>query len=307
MGYIYRISKKDTGKSYIGQTVEKNVNTRWRSHLKNNSNCIYLRNALKKHGKDAFNFDVICEVSNDLLGELEDQYIDMYDCIVPKGYNLRKGGIGGGHHHEETKRKISEILKNGRARTNPEFHMKPVSQYTKDDVFVRSYFSCTDAGRAMECDASQIIGVCKGKRPSCRGFKWKYGGPKKEVILKKHLPKQHSQMKKVIQSKDGVDIKTYISVSEAAREIGVASTNISKACVRRGTSKGFNWRYEGEPPILKTKVKKKVIQSKDGVDIATFDSVTEAYNHMGISSPYMSMLCNGKRPSYKGFQFRFHR
>jgi ElaB/YqjD/DUF883 family membrane-anchored ribosome-binding protein len=31
---------------------------------------------------------------------------------VPNGYNLRSGGNNGGKHNEETKRKISETLKN---------------------------------------------------------------------------------------------------------------------------------------------------------------------------------------------------
>lgn len=250
MGYIYRISKKDTGKTYIGQTVEKNVNIRWKAHLKNNSNCTYLKHALKKHGEDAYDFEVICEDLDENLGELEDYYINLFDCIVPNGYNLRSGGIGGGLHHEETKKKISEILKNGRARTNPT-NMRPVSQYTKDDVFVKSYFSASDAAKTMGVDASSIRKVCYGKCKTYKGFKWKFGGPKKEVILKKHLPKEHSQRKKVIQSKNGVDIKTFISIAEAGREVGIDGTAISKACRNQGTSKGYNWRYEGEPPICK--------------------------------------------------------
>ena len=305
MGYIYRITKKDTGKTYVGQTVEKNVEARWKGHLKSTSNCVYIHNALMKYGKDAFDFVVIEKVSDNKLGELEDFYINLFDCKVPNGYNLRDGGIGGGHHHEETKKKISEILSNGRARNNP-VNRKPVSQYTMDDVFVKSYFSITDAAKAMNVDHSSITSVCTNKRPSCKGFKWRFDGPPKEIILKKNQPKQHSQMKSVIQSRDGVDIKTFISVSEAARIVGVDSTNISKACKTRGTSKGFNWRYEGEPPIIKTKIqKKKVIQSKNGVDIATFDSVANACKHMGISGTYMSLLCNDKISAYKGLQFRF--
>lgn len=43
---------------------------------------------------------------------MEIYYINKFNSIVPNGYNLRSGGNNGGKHNEETKRKISETLKN---------------------------------------------------------------------------------------------------------------------------------------------------------------------------------------------------
>lgn len=43
---------------------------------------------------------------------MEIYYINKYNSIVPNGYNLRGGGNNGGKHNEETKKKISETLKN---------------------------------------------------------------------------------------------------------------------------------------------------------------------------------------------------
>jgi hypothetical protein len=38
-------------------------------------------------------------------------------------------------------------------------------------------------------------------------------------------------------------IKIYNSANEASREMGISQSLISNACIREGTSHGFNWRY----------------------------------------------------------------
>lgn len=55
MGYIYSITNKIDNKVYIGQTV-RDLNQRWKEHFKNGSNCVYLKQALQKHGIDNFKF-----------------------------------------------------------------------------------------------------------------------------------------------------------------------------------------------------------------------------------------------------------
>jgi plasmid maintenance system antidote protein VapI len=123
--------------------------------------------------------------------------------------------------------------------------------------------------------------------------------------------------KKVIQSKDGTDIKTFNSLIEAARELAVDHSAISKV-VRgiRPLSKGFNFRYEGTEPIIlqqkkvpidtsHDKLKKQVVQSKDEIDIRTFQSVTEAAQFLNVDPSSISRVCRGLRPTYKGFSFRF--
>jgi hypothetical protein len=45
-----------------------------------------------------------------MLDDMEIQYIQKYNCLVPNGYNLRLGG-NGGTHNAETKQKIAETLK----------------------------------------------------------------------------------------------------------------------------------------------------------------------------------------------------
>ena len=110
MGYIYYIKNLITNKYYVGQTIN-DLKERWRNHRKKNSNCVYLKNAFKKYGFDNFEFKLICICFDDDLNKFEIDYIKHFNSLVPDGYNLKKGGLGGGKLHQETKDKISKTTK----------------------------------------------------------------------------------------------------------------------------------------------------------------------------------------------------
>lgn len=89
---IYKIQNRETGKTYIGQTM-KDLNRRILRHMLANS---YIGNALRKHGKSSFDILKIDECnSKKILDEKEKNYIFVHDCRWPKGYNLTDGGDGG--------------------------------------------------------------------------------------------------------------------------------------------------------------------------------------------------------------------
>jgi group I intron endonuclease len=110
MGFIYKIENKIDGKIYIGQTI-RDIETRFKEHLKKGSNCRYLNRALEKYGKKNFKCEIICVSKDCDLDDEEIKYIKEYDSLVPNGYNLREGG-NNSKHSDETKKKISETLKN---------------------------------------------------------------------------------------------------------------------------------------------------------------------------------------------------
>jgi len=210
MGYIYKITHKESKKSYIGQTI-KDLEERWREHLKKTSNCRYLSHALKKYGKDAFEFKLICICFDDDLNRFEIDYMKKYNTISPNGYNLREGG-NSGKQHEDTKKKISETLKDKYAKheiiANNGFlgkkltaeHKSKISkggkglvrseevrkkitenskkykvlQYTLDGVLINTYDGCVVAAGAMDTTKSQISSACRGKIKTYKGFVWKY-------------------------------------------------------------------------------------------------------------------------------------
>lgn len=59
------------------------------------------------------------------------------------------------------------------ARDNGLYDCKPVSKYTKDDIFIHSYPSIGQAARDNNMDKSYIRAVISGKQKTTLGFVWK--------------------------------------------------------------------------------------------------------------------------------------
>lgn len=126
MGFIYVIMCTETAKVYIGQTTLKYLCDRWKVHkymgrmytlMKQNPELrkelnggnSHLYNAMACYGVDKFSIEQLEEVDNDLLNDLEAQYIIEYDSIQ-SGYNIRDGG-NRTEHSNETKALISQQTK----------------------------------------------------------------------------------------------------------------------------------------------------------------------------------------------------
>lgn len=94
--FIYRIRHLESGRSYIGWTI--NPEKRWRRHLslakRGGKNAIHC--ALRLYGADAFGFDVIEE----LVGAEADArarevwWVAAEGTLSPSGYNMTEGGDG---------------------------------------------------------------------------------------------------------------------------------------------------------------------------------------------------------------------
>ena len=106
-GCIYRIWNTVNGMSYIGQTTIK-IERRMKYHFAGHS-CPYLRNAIDKYGKEAFQHEIIEEdISSQYINDREIYWISHFNTVAPNGYNLTYGGGGGGVPSQETRRKISK-------------------------------------------------------------------------------------------------------------------------------------------------------------------------------------------------------
>ena len=118
MGFIYKITNMLTHKCYIGETKKNNPYLRWNEHqskIEKGIGCPALQDAVKKYGISNFKFEVLIICFDEDRYKFEKEYIQKYNSIAPNGYNLTKGGEGGGFHGKkhtpETLEKIKLSLK----------------------------------------------------------------------------------------------------------------------------------------------------------------------------------------------------
>jgi group I intron endonuclease len=133
---IYKIVNQINGKVYIGFTSKNPPNKRWITHLSQLNNPKYnkllLYKAIKKYGKQFFDFNIIYQSVNKshTLKIMEPYFIKEYNSFGLSGYNLTNGGEGTfGHskvswckgktgiHSIETLKKLSERQKGNKYRT----------------------------------------------------------------------------------------------------------------------------------------------------------------------------------------------
>jgi group I intron endonuclease len=211
MGYIYKIKNKFDNKIYIGQTIQ-DLEDRWKGHLKKNSNCRYLKSAFKKYGVDNFEFQLVCITFDNCLDDMEIKYIEHYNCLVPNGYNLRLGG-NSGKHNEETKRKISEALKNRykNGMVHPHLGKKPSEETRK-----------------------KLSEAKKGKTYN------------QKSIEKRIITQRIKRNRQIIQfDLQGNKLNSFDSCKEVGEYIGTTTSNICMCLTgKTKTTKGFIWKYE---------------------------------------------------------------
>lgn len=96
-GFIYKITNKINGKSYIGQTIQ-NVKERFYQHCATKCSQAILNmvihKAINKYGKSNFTIEVIEEVESTNLNDRERYWIRYYDSHN-NGYNSTEGGQDG--------------------------------------------------------------------------------------------------------------------------------------------------------------------------------------------------------------------
>jgi len=260
MGYIYKITNTVNKKCYIGVTTQANPNDRWSHHkssIRANIGCPFLQTAFKKHGEDAFKFEVLIICFDEDVFKFENEYIVKYNSMIPNGYNAAEGGkIGmsflGKKHTEETKKIIGEKSK--------AYNVKPeVRERVRQNAI---QFNAThNIGELMRQSEKWQKALAEGRIGGHAKINYKINDKTKKKIsesLKEYyknntvnLIKQISAIKKanskkVIQySKDKKVIQNFDSMTLAAEKTGVGRRNIN-ACVsgRTKTAGGFIWKYE---------------------------------------------------------------
>lgn len=207
MAYIYKITNLINQKVYIGKTELPNPEDRWKEHKKeatrerSKTRAIY--SALNKYGIENFSFEIIEEIiDNSLLCEREIYWIAKYNSYY-EGYNETLGGDGASYIHlpeaevckyylqckslKDTAKYFGHdvltikkvLIKSGitilsRQEVIKEKTSKSVAQIDKNtNEIIKIYPSIKEAERTMG-NQRHISAVCKNKRKTAYGYKWKY-------------------------------------------------------------------------------------------------------------------------------------
>jgi group I intron endonuclease len=111
---VYAIRNAASGKTYVGQSV--NIKSRWASHRKmlgrGRKSALY--EAIKKHGLESFEFEVLEECSPEELNDKEACWMDKLQTRT-EGYNILPAGQIGRVMDEAARKAISDRLR-GRKR-----------------------------------------------------------------------------------------------------------------------------------------------------------------------------------------------
>ena len=200
---IYKLTHKENGKIYIGQSkhLKRRLNEHKRcekSDDKKGSQSV-VRRAIKKYGFDAFNFEIIlyCEEGK-YMDMMETKIIEFYDCLVPKGYNVRDGG-NKVFISEEGKKRISKA---NSGRIVSEETRKKLSESGK-----KAYLNNPRSGEWNKKLSVTLTGKTKSVE-----HKQKISKARKEFIknnpnsIKKMLGKKHSIKTKEMMSQNHLGI-----------------------------------------------------------------------------------------------------
>lgn len=105
---IYAITHIETGRQYVGQSVD--VVRRWAGHCAPSAakRGNHLALAIQKYGKTAFTFQVLEECPREYLDSREVAWLAELDCMAPKGFNFTAAGQTYGRVlHPESRQKLS--------------------------------------------------------------------------------------------------------------------------------------------------------------------------------------------------------
>ena len=109
-GEIYIIKNNINNKVYVGQTIQGYKNRFWGHKHESKSIDRPLYRAFRKYGIENFHVELLEDnIPYELLDEREVYWIEYYDCVNPKGYNISLGGFN--YRTEEERMQMSESMK----------------------------------------------------------------------------------------------------------------------------------------------------------------------------------------------------
>lgn len=211
---VYKHTNLLNGKIYIGITSQSLKNRCGKNGI-GYRECPFFYNAIKKYGWDNFKHDILYKnLTKEEAEQKEIELIAEYNSNNSDyGYNIANGGNCKGTMAEETKVKIS-IAQKGRKFS--EEHKKKISESQLGEKNHRF-------GKKQTDEFKEFIRNVNIQNPSSGAF------PSKKV-------NQYDL--------EGNFIKTWNTMGEIKRELGISHCMISDCCRgKQKTSGGFIWKY----------------------------------------------------------------
>lgn len=242
MGVIYVRPNLINGKKYVGQATNLEVRQKAWKNLNKPYAGKAINNARKKYGIDNFGFEILKECKDEELDYWEMYYIKELNTKVPYGYNMTDGGEGmnGYTHSEETRKKLSEIVKKSYTEERKQY-LREIQKGKRYSEESKHKMSEKAKGRKhSEETRKKISETHKGEN------NYMYGKHHTDEAKKK-ISKTLSKSVLQIDKNTNEIITEFPSVREVQRELGFDFSSISACCRNKphyNTAYGYKWRYK---------------------------------------------------------------
>lgn len=243
---VYMHTNKINGKKYIGQTCLK-TERRW-NNGKGYKSCPHFYRAIQKYGWDNFKHEILYDhLEREEANHIEEILIAKYNTInIQYGYNLKSGGENN-FLLEETKRKISETMKEKYCGENNPMYGKHHSEETKiklSEINKDKHLS-EETRRKMSENHADF----KGENHPMYG---KHHSKKtRKKMSESHKGKNHPNYGKYGSKSSNhksvycVELdKIWSSIKECAEELELDASAITKVCKEKyKTCGGYHFQY----------------------------------------------------------------
>lgn len=182
--------------------------------------------------------------------------------------------------------------------------IRPIAEIDEFNKVIATYPSVKKAAEFNHVDPHTIRDMLSGKTKFANGKKYRYLTDE-EIEQFGYQKGKEINIKKVaiIQlDLDGKYIKTYKSISEAAREIGKPNrTQEIRDCLngKYSTAFGFVWKYKDKENVKRKK--EYIIQLLDNKVINKYSSVRKASENTGVSISSINNCIRGRQKTAGGY------